>query len=108
MAVEHSEALALAIEIKNRAEAAKKLFWDLKETLRHNSALSIDWANVTKPEFLNEDSDGNLDGTGFTRSELANAIGSLNWIQVLLDNGDLSGAQGDHLGNLEKLARTNV
>lgn len=108
MAVEHTEALALAIQIKTRAEEAKKLFWELKETLRHNAALSIDWGAQTKPAFLNEDAAGNLDGTSFTRHELSNAIGSLNWIQVLLDNGSLSGAQGDHLGNLEKLTRPNV
>jgi hypothetical protein len=108
MAVEHSEALALANQLKARAEEAKKLFWQLKETLRHNAALSIDWGAQSKPTFLNEDADGNLDGTSFTRQELSNAIGSLNWIQLLLDNGSLTGAQGDHLGNLEKLTRPNV
>ena len=71
--------------------------------LEHNSDLSIDWAAATLPDYIAEDADGNIDGTRFDRSSVANVIGSLDNIRKLMTNQATS--QGDHLGNVNKLAR---
>lgn len=74
----------------------------IHEVLEHNSDLSIDWAGDPKPAYINEDAAGNIDGTTFSRAAVANAIGSLDQVRRLLTNSSVS--QGDHLGNLNKLA----
>jgi hypothetical protein len=92
-----------AVELSNRM---KGLLKDVHGLLQHNTALAIDWANETKPAFLNEDADGNLDGLHFTRQEMANALFSLSQFHALLTNQAVS--QGDYLGNLEKLAKADA
>ena len=71
--------------------------------LEHNSDLSIDWAAGTLPAYIEEDGDGNINTLTFDRASVANAIGSLDQFRKLLTNQAVS--QGDHLGNLNKLAR---
>jgi hypothetical protein len=58
-----------------------------------------------QPEYFDQESNGNLGGKVFSRQDIANAIGSLDWIRKLLTNQVMTGSQGDHLGNLNKLAR---
>jgi hypothetical protein len=71
--------------------------------LEHNSDLSIDWAAATKPAYIEEDAAGNMVDRRFSRQNVANAIGSLDQIRKLLTNQATS--QGDHLGNLNVMAR---
>lgn len=92
-----------AVELANEAKALLKRITGF---LQHNTALAIDWAGDPKPIALNEDSDGNLDGLHFTRTDMANAINSLNQVKLLLTGQVV--AQGDYLGNLEKLARADA
>lgn len=104
MALTHQRALEIAKFGKALADDTKSLLWQIEEFLQANSAAAVDWAAATKPAYINEDSNGNLDGLAFTRAHMANAIGSLDNLRKLLRNADLSGAQGDHLGNLCQLA----
>ncbi len=71
--------------------------------LEHNSSQGIDWAASPLPSYITEDSSGNLSGLTYSRQAVANAIGSLNQIQNLLTGN--SASQGNHLGNLELIAR---
>lgn len=97
MALTHTRALELAELLGAQATEFLDLYGRMQGLLAHNSALSIDWANASKPAFLNEDAAGNLDGLDFTRAQVANALGTFAAVQELLDNG--------HRGNLELIAR---
>jgi hypothetical protein len=60
------------------------------------------------PDYINEEAagssgPGNLSGRLFTRIDASNAIGSLDELQKLLNN--IAAATGDHMGNLNKLAK---
>ena len=55
------------------------------------------------PSYLTEEANGNLSGRLYTRQEVSNAIFSLEQLQRVLTNQTIT--QGDHLGNLNKLAR---
>jgi hypothetical protein len=85
---------------------ASSLLAKIQHLLEHNSDLSIDWAAVETPEYIAEDADGNINGLLFSRQDVANAVGSLDQIRKLLTNQATS--QGDHLGNLNKLARPAI
>jgi hypothetical protein len=58
-----------------------------------------------QPEYFDQEPNGNLGGKVFSRQDIANAIGSLDWVRKLLTNQVMTGSQGDHLGNLNKLSR---
>lgn len=92
-----------AAAIKEVAEQVTYLLTRINWILDHNSDLSIDWAAVALPAYLQEDADGNLYGERFTRQAVANAVGSLDAIKTLLTAGTPS--TGDHLGNLNLLSR---
>jgi hypothetical protein len=102
MAMTHTRAKEVADEMAEVATAIVELLSRAEKVLDKNSDFSIDWANASKPAFLNEDSATNLDGTKFTRAQLANAIGSIDNFRKYLRNEAVS--QGDHLGNLNQLA----
>lgn len=106
MALTHLRAKEAAEFAQVLADESKRLLYRIKEFLKHNSSLSIDWAGDPKPAFLNEDVNGNLDGLDFSRTQLANAIGSLDQIRRTFENEVVS--QGDHLGNLEFLASADA
>lgn len=80
------------------------VLWAKVQTiLEHNSDLSIDWAAGSTPAYIDEDADGNINGLRFDRTSVANAIGSLAQLRNLLTSQAVT--QGDHLGNINKLAR---
>lgn len=79
------------------------LFAKVNTILEHNSDLSIDWAAGSLPAYIAEDPDGNIDGLRYDRTSVANAIGSLDQVRKLMTNQAVT--QGDHLGNINKLAR---
>lgn len=106
MATTHARAKEVAEFAATLSNETKVLLSRIEEFLRHNTALAIDWAGDPKPAFLNENVDGNLDGLHFTRLEMANAVNSLNQVKVLLTGGAPS--QGDYIGNLEKLAKSDA
>jgi hypothetical protein len=56
------------------------------------------------PSYMDLEANGNLKDRTFTPQEVSNAIGSLDWVRKLLTNQAMTGSQGDHLGNLNKLA----
>jgi hypothetical protein len=55
------------------------------------------------PDYFTLEANGNLSGRTFAPAECSNAIGSLDQFRKLLTNQ--AATQGDHLGNLNKLAR---
>ena len=93
----------IAKAVAGIAEAVVNLLSQVKSILKHNSNLSIDWANATKPTYITEDAAGNLDGLSYSRQQIANVIGSLAQVDNLLNNGTVS--QGDHVGNLNQVTR---
>jgi hypothetical protein len=107
MATTHATATTEAEAVRLLAEKFLKIYDELVGLLDHNSALSIDWGNATKPAFLEEDADGNLSGLPITRQQVANAIGSFDALQTLLTGGTLAAWQhpANHLGNLNLVAR---
>ncbi len=96
-----NEADAFA-ELANRSVT---LLSDIQQMLTHNSNLAIDWGAGETPAYITEDGAGNITGKGYSRQDVANMIGSLDWIRKLLTNQTMTGSQGDHQGNLNKLAR---
>ncbi len=72
--------------------------------LEHNSDLSIDFGAGSTPAYISEDADGNMLNLWFSRQDVSNAIGSLDWFRKLMTNQAMTGGQGDHLGNCNKLA----
>lgn len=101
--VSSTEAQAL----KTVCDAVVQILLVIDSALEHNSDLAIDWAAEVKPACIDEDAAGNISGLPYSRQEVSNAVGSLDWIRKLLTNQSMSGAQGDHLGNLNKLASPN-
>lgn len=96
-----AEADAVAVICEEATQLLTRITW----MLEHNSDLAIDWAAAVKPDYIEEDVDGNLVDRRFSRQNVANAIGSLDWVRKLLTNQDMTGCQGDHLGNLNLMAR---
>jgi hypothetical protein len=97
--------------VKSEAEAFQvicnevaSMLTRIVQLLEHNSDLAIDWGAGTTPGYITEDADGNLSTLTYSREDVSNAIGSLDWVRKLLMNQDMASAQGDHLGNLNKLA----
>tara|TARA_R110000822_G_scaffold131261_3_gene268221 strand:- start:563 stop:889 length:327 start_codon:yes stop_codon:yes gene_type:complete len=70
--------------------------------LEHNSDQSIEWAAAQLPAYIAEDAQGNINGLLFDRASVSNAVGSLAQFRALMTNQAV--AQGDHLGNINKLA----
>jgi hypothetical protein len=97
MALTHAKATTEAEAIQHASERLLDVYDAIIGLLAHNSALSIDWANATKPAYLEEDANGNLTGLQVTRQQVANAIGTFAAIQTLMGQGNL--------GNLNLLAR---
>lgn len=102
MAITISRAKLTAQAFRNLAARSVELQKDLAAMLSYNSTQEIDWATLEKQGVIDEL--GNIDGEDFSREELANAIGSLDWVNKLLTNQSMTGSQGNHLGNLQKLA----
>lgn len=97
---------------KSRVEAASVevvctqmavLLAKVRTLLDHNSDQAIDWAAQSPPDYIDEDTDGNINGLAFSRQAVANAIGSLDQFRRLMENESVT--QGDHLGNINQLAR---
>jgi hypothetical protein len=106
MALTHERAKEVAEHCESLCNEAKALHYRILEFLGSNSNLSIDWAAGSKPNYINEDAGGNLDGLKFSRQQVANAIGSLDQVRALLANNTVT--QGDHLGNINQLAKSDV
>jgi hypothetical protein len=101
MPMAYARANEIARELRDTADEARALLSRIDQILDVNSAAAINWTADPKPAFLTEDADGNLDGLVFSRTDLSNAIFSLDQIRKVLRNQAVS--QGDHLGNLLKL-----
>jgi hypothetical protein len=102
--------MALSVDgSKSEAQAIAQVCTELAAVLakadvilEHNSDISIDWAASELPAYIAEDASGNLNGLLFDRASVANAIGSLAQFRNLMTNQAVT--QGDHLGNINKLA----
>ncbi len=104
MALTFDRVLVEANAFVGLANRVTTLLADVQQVLTHNSNQAIDWGAGQKPAYITEDAAGNLQGLTFSRQDVANAIGSLDAVRKLLTNLDLTGLQGDHVGNMNKLA----
>lgn len=108
MALQFDRVLTEADALADLCNRAATLYADIQQVLTHNSNLAIDWSAGSTPAYITEVASGvgagNIQGRAFTRQDVSNAIGSLDWIRKLLANQVMTGSQGDHLGNLNKLA----
>lgn len=98
MANSAARTVATAVRVSAVAEKLVDLLAEVNDILEYNSDQAIDWAAGSLPAYIPEDADGNIDGLQFSRTAVANAIGSLNEFKDFMTNGAVS--QGDHLGNL--------
>ena len=105
MALIFDRVLTTADALADLCNRTATLLADVNQVLEYNSDQAIDWAAGSTPAYITEDAAGNISGRGFSRQEVANAIGSLDWIRKLLLNQSMTGSQGDHLGNVNKLGR---
>lgn len=96
-------AAELAAQAKELADRAKILLADAETFLDTNSDLSIDW--TTPGSYIDVDVDNNMNGLGFEPADVSNAITSFDQLKNLFRNSAVT--QGDHLGNINKLADTN-
>ena len=103
-----AQCVAEAQAWKQRIELVIRTAAELKAMLTRNSDVAIDWGNgdlSSGGTAIDVDANGNINGLSFTPAQLSNAIGTLNWIDLFLNNGDLTGIpQADHLGNLNLVA----
>lgn len=97
--VSRLEAVAIQLVCNELAAVLAKI----DVILEHNSDLSIDWAAASTPAYIDEDAAGNINTLTFDRTSVSNAIGSLDNVRKLMTNQVVT--QGDHLGNVNKLAR---
>lgn len=86
-------------EVINLSVAARDFLGEITSFLEYNSDQAIDWSAAETPDYIEEDSNGNVAGYQFSRQQVSNAIGSLYWIKQLLTDQNMSGGRGDHLGN---------
>ena len=57
------------------------------------------------PSYLSEDASGNITNRRYSRFAVGNVISSLDWVRKLITNQVMTGSQGDHLGNLNAIAK---
>lgn len=105
MALQHDRVIEVADAIATVSNELSRLLARLNQVLEHNSDQAIDWGAGSTPAYITEEANGNLSGRTFSRQAVSNAIGSLDWVRKLLTNQSMTGSQGDHLGNLNQLAR---
>lgn len=96
-------AAELAAQAKELADRAKILLADSEVFLDTNSDLSIDW--TTPGSYIDVDVDGNINGLRFSPADVSNVITSFDQLKNLFRNSTVT--EGDHLGNLNKLADTS-
>lgn len=105
MALTNARASATADAVADVANQAATLLALIDQLLEFNSDQAIDWGAAQTPAYIDEDAAGNLVGKQFSRQDVSNVIGSLDWVRKLLTNQSMAGSQGDHLGNINKLVR---
>lgn len=105
MALEYTAVQREATAIEDVSNQLASLLATIDQLLEHNSDLAIDWGAGSTPAYISEAANGNLQGKTYTRQEVSNAIGSLDWVRKLFTNQVMTGSQGDHLGNINKLTR---
>jgi hypothetical protein len=103
MALVHAKVKVEAEAIQAVCSELAAVLTRINQVLEHNSDQAIDWANASKPAYISEDADGNLLGLLFARAAVANAVGSLDQVRRLLTSQTVT--TGDHLGNINQLAR---
>ena len=104
MALNNERVQDVAKSLQILSEDLARLHRRIEAALTYNANQAIDWGAALTPVYINEDAGGNLTGLNFSRQQVANAIGSFDWVRKLLNNQSLAGGQGDHLGNLNLLA----
>ena len=105
MPLNNSRSSATADAVADVANQVATIHSLIQQLLEFNSDQAIDWGAGSTPSYITEDEDGNLTGKQFSRQDVSNVIGSLDWIRKLLTNQSMIGSQGDHLGNINKLVR---
>lgn len=105
MALVNARVTLTAEALEDVANQMASLLATINQALEYNSDQAIAWDAGSTPAYITEDAAGNLTGKQYSRQDVSNAIGSLDWVRKLLTNQVMTGSQGDHLGNLNKLCR---
>ena len=105
MALNSRRVLEMADDIERSSDALKVAAASLEKTLETNTSLAIDWTGDPKPKYIEEDDDQNIAGKNYDRQQVANAIFSLEQVLKALTNQVIT--QGDHLGNLNQVAKVD-
>lgn len=103
MPLQYERVAATADAVADVCNQTATLLALITQLLEYNSDQAIDWAAGSKPAYINEQENGNLEGRQFSRQAVANAINSLDNVRKVLTNQQAT--QGDHLGNINTLAR---
>jgi hypothetical protein len=103
MAIDREMAEKEANAVRQICEETVTLFHRINQLLEDNSDKSIDWNGNPIPSYFLEQENGNLYSLPFSRAQVSNAIFSLDQIRRVLTNQTTT--QGDHLGNLNIVAR---
>ena len=104
MTLTYDRVKQVADEVILLSDRTRQLISDIQSFLIFNSHLSIDWGAAEKPSYIEEDRNNNLAGYVFSRQEVSNIIGSFYWLNQLMTKQPLIGGEGDHLGNINKIA----
>jgi hypothetical protein len=103
MALSADRVRVTAAAIESVATELAAVLAKIDVILAHNSDLSIDWNADPKPAYIDEDGNGNITGLYFSRTDISNVIFSIEQVQKAMTDQDI--VKGDHLGNVNKVAR---
>lgn len=103
MALQFSKVLAEANALEEIANDLATVYSKAVQFLEHNSDVIIDWSAGGTPAYISEEANGNILGKDYTRQQVANLIGTLSQLKNLMSNAAVT--QGDHLGNLNLIAK---
>lgn len=102
MAVAYDRASDVVREQSEIAKQMQLLLLRVQNFIHINQTTNVDWGATPAPSVLVEDANGNLEGFQFSRQDVANGVFSMLQYVNLMTNQTVT--QGDHLGNLDKLA----
>lgn len=93
---------AEAEAVASVANELVSLYQRVKQMLAHNTALNVAWTSATSP-VLEVTASGNLQGLGYTGTQISNALGSMTQFVNLMENQTVT--EGNHLSNFNLVAR---
>lgn len=104
MAKTHANFLEQANKLKDVLKSLQDAWLlDMRKLL--NTHTGVDYSDAgagTKPAYLNEDANGNIDGLDFTRNDYISGIVLLTQLEALFTNNAVT--EGDYKSTLARIA----